>query len=129
MRLKLFLENAILTSVYNRINNGKKVCEYQCGEKLVNDNQRELKLRLCKASCDLKWAQEYVKNLQNLLTKNPQDTDLKNAVPNKMKFAQEQVKQARIRFIKARQAVQAMRLRAPADMSARPATPTPVQQG
>lgn len=129
MKLKLFLENAIFTSVYNQINNGKKVCQYQCGQKLINDNQREVKLRLCNANCDLVWAREYVKKLQDLYAQYPQDIDIKESLPQKLKFAKQQVQQARIRYLKARRQIQAMRLRAPADMSMRPATPTPIQQG
>lgn len=128
--MDILLENAMLTMIYNQVNNGKKVCHYNCGEKLVKDANRDLKLRVCKANCDVQWDQQYIKKIQELIQQNPNDLDLRNNSKPKMEFAQKRLKQSQLRLVKAKQALQAFLTKAPADMSNRPARPTPpAQQG
>lgn len=121
------IESAILTSIYNQANNGKKVCHYKCGEKAVNDANRDANMRVCKCVCDVKWDQYYLKKLQETLN-NTKDADLKNATNNKIKFAQKRLMQSQRRLVLAKRALNFRVTKLPADMSYRIAKPAPAFQ-
>lgn len=123
--VELLIENAILTSIYNQCNNGKKVCDYKCGQKIINDANRVLKLRYCKAQCDVVWDQYYLKQLQNLTRSNNQDQQLKIATPERMKKANERLQNSKKRLAMAKLALQKHLASLPADLSMRVAKPSP----
>lgn len=123
--LRLLFENALLTSLYNQANNGKKVCDYKCGERVINDANRNAKLRVCKAQCDVVWDQFYLNKIQEAVNKNPTDQNLKFASVEKIKFAKKRLAGSRKRFALAKLALQKRLSKLPADLSMRPAKPSP----
>lgn len=123
--LRLLIENALLTSIYNQSNNGKKLCDYKCGEKVINDANRNAKLRLCKARCDVVWDQFYLNKLQEAVNKNPTDQNLRLASVEKIKFARRRLAGSRKRFMVAKLSLQKRSSKLPADLSMRVAKPSP----
>ena len=65
--MDLLLEQAMLTMVYNQCNNGKKKCDYECGQKVKRDANFDINIRICRATCDVQWDKQYLNSVQKML--------------------------------------------------------------
>lgn len=127
--MDLLLEQAMLTAIYNQVNNGKKKCDYECGEKVRRDANFDLNIRICRATCDVQWDKQYLTSIQKLLQENPNDQKLQMAGVSKIKYARKRLQGSMQRLSRAKQALRVRLSTPPADLSLRPAKPTPINQG
>lgn len=127
--MDLLLEQAMLTMVYNQCNNGKKKCDYECGQKVKRDANFDINIRICRATCDVQWDKQYLNSVQKMLQENPDDKKLQVAGISKLKYARKRLQGSMNRLAKAKQALRVRNSTPPADLSMRPARPTPINQG
>lgn len=127
--MDLLLEQAMLTMLYNQANNGKKRCDYECGQKVKKDANFDINIRICRANCDVQWDKQYLASLQKMLQENPDDKKLQIAGISKLKYARKRLQGSMNRLAKAKQALRVRNSTPPADLSLRPARPTPINQG
>lgn len=127
--MDLLIEQAMLTMVYNIANNGKKRCDYECGQKVKKDANFDINIRICRANCDVQWDKQYLTSLQKMLQENPDDKKLQIAGISKLKYARKRLQGSMNRLAKAKQALRVRNSTPPADLSLRPARPTPINQG
>lgn len=127
--MDLLLEQAMLTMLYNQANNGKKRCDYECGQKVKKDANFDINIRICRANCDVQWDKQYLTSLQKMLQENPDDKKLQIAGISKLKYARKRLQGSMNRLAKAKQALRVRNSTPPADLSLRPARPTPINQG
>lgn len=127
--MDLLLEQAMLTMVYNRVNNGKKKCDYECGQRVKRDANFDINIRICRATCDVQWDKQYLTNIQKMLQENPNDQKLQIAGASKMKYARKRLQGSMQRLARAKQALRVRQSTPPADLSLRPAKPTPINRG
>ena len=127
--MDLLLEQAMLTMLYNQANNGKKRCDYECGQKVKKDANFDINIRICRAHCDAHWAKQYLTSLPKMLQENPDDKKLQIAGISKLKYARKRLQGSMNRLAKAKQALRVRNSTPPADLSLRPARPTPINQG
>lgn len=125
LTMNFLFEQAMLTMVYNQVNNGKKKCDYQCGQTVKRDANFDLNLRICRATCDVQWDKTYLQQIQKILQDNPNDQKLQIAGASKLKYAKKRLDGSMKRLQKAKQALRIRRSTPPADMSARIAKPMP----
>jgi len=119
--MDILLEDAILTSISNTCKNGRDTCDYNCGQKFMNDRFLEPKLNVCKANCDLIWSVRLVKELQEYLTKTPGlNVDIVHNVRNRIETAKKRVMTSRNRLIKTKMTLKKVLYGRRADMSMRP---------
>ena len=127
--MDLLLEQAMLTMIYNQCNNGKKKCDYECGQKVKRDANFDINIRICRATCDVQWDKQYLNSVQKMLQENPDDKKLQVAGISKLKYARKRLQGSMNRLAKAKQALRVRNSTPPADLSMRPARPTPINQG
>lgn len=125
--MDLLLEQAMLTMLYNRANNGKKKCDYECGERVKRDANFDINIRICRAVCDVQWDKQYLNEVQKMLQENPNDNKLQLAGVSKLKYARKRLQGSMQRLAKAKQALRVRQSTPPADLSLRPAKPTPMK--
>lgn len=125
--MDLLLEQAMLTMLYNRANNGKKKCDYECGERVKRDANFDINIRICRAACDVQWDKQYLNEVQKMLQENPNDNKLQLAGVSKLKYARKRLQGSMQRLAKAKQALRVRQSTPPADLSLRPAKPTPMK--
>ena len=89
--MDFIFEQALLTMYYNQVNNGKKKCDYQCGENVKRDALFDVNIRICRANCDVQWDKKYLQYIQDLLQKNPDDQKLQQAGISKLKYARKRL--------------------------------------
>ena len=127
--MDLLLEQAMLTMVYNQCNNGKKKCDYECGQKVKRDANFDINIRICRATCDVQWDKQYLNSVQKMLQENPDDKKLQVDGISKLKYARKRLQGSMNRLAKAKQTLRVRNSTPPADLSMRPARPTPINQG
>lgn len=123
--MDLIFEQAMLTMAYNQVNNGKKRCDYECGQRVKKDALFDVNIRICRATCDVQWDKTYLQNIQKLLQDNPNDQKLQQAGASKLKYAKRRLDNSMKRLAKAKQALRIKRSTPPADLSMRVAKPMP----
>lgn len=121
------LENAQLQMVYNSSNNAKKQCSIGCMNKVVNDANRDSKLRLCRAQCCVTFDSQYVNQLQKLAATTT-DEHFKQVVLAKIQFGKKRLQGSMKRVYIAKQQLHKRLSTLPADLSMRVAKPTPPQE-
>lgn len=121
------LENAQVQMIYNSTNNAKKQCSVECMNKVVNDANRDSKLRLCKAQCGVQFDKEYLIQLQKLIA-TTKDPHFKQTIVSKIQFARKRLQGSMKRVIIAKQMLHKRLTTLPADLSMRVAKPSPMQQ-
>lgn len=122
--MDLLIEQAMLTMLYNVANNGKKKCDYDCGQKVKRDANFDINIRICRATCDVQWDKQYLSSVQKILQEHPDDQKLQLAGASKLKYAKKRLQGSMQRLAKAKQALRVRRSTPPADLSLRPAKPT-----
>lgn len=125
--MDLLLEQAMLTMLYNKANNGKKRCDYECGERVKRDANFDINIRICRATCDVQWDKQYLNEVQKMLQSNPNDQKLQLAGTSKLKYARKRLQGSMQRLAKAKQAMRVRQSTPPADLSLRPAKPIPMK--
>lgn len=123
--MDLIFEQAMLTMVYNRVNNGKKRCDLECGNRVKRDALFDVNIRICRATCDVQWDKTYLQQIQQMLQQHPEDQKLQQAGASKLKYAKKRLDNSMKRLAKAKQALRVRRSTPPADLSARIAKPMP----
>ena len=126
--MDLLLEQAMLTMVYNQVNNGKKKCDYECGQRVKRDANFDINIRICRATCDVQWDKQYLTSIQKMLQENPNDQKLQLAGASKMKYARKRLQGSMQRLTRAKQALRVRQTTPPADLSLRPAKSTPLKR-
>lgn len=96
----LLLEDSIAAAVHNRYKNQRDMCDYKCSQKFARDMFRESKMNVCRANCDVVWSNNYVRELQDALTKQVQDPKQKMQMRNRIDSANKQLFNARRRLFK-----------------------------
>jgi len=123
--MDLIFEQAMLTMLYNQANNGKKRCDYECGNRVKRDALFDVNIRICRATCDVQWDKTYLQQIQQMLQQHPEDQKLQQAGASKLKYARKRLDNSMKRLAKAKQALRVRRSTPPADLSARIAKPMP----
>ncbi len=116
----ILLESAQLTAISNQIKNGKERCDYECGEKLINDQFREPKMNVCKANCDVIWNTNFIKMLQDHLSKNNQNPQEVMIVRKRLDSIRRQLLNSKKRLFRTKLTLKKVLYGRRADMSMRP---------
>ena len=120
--MDILLEDAILTSITNQCKNGRDTCDYNCGQKFMNDMFLQPKMNVCKANCDLIWTQNLIKQLQGYVAQNSgaSNVDAVMHVRNRIQTAQKRLITCRNRLVKAKISLKKALYGKRASMSMRP---------
>jgi len=126
--MELLIEQAMLTMLYNKANNGKKRCDYDCGQKVKRDANFDINIRICRATCDVQFDKQYLQSIEKLLSSAPDDQKLQIAGQSKLKYARKRLDGSMKRLAKVKQAVKIRATTMPADLSTRVAKPMPAYE-
>lgn len=121
--MNFIFEQSLLTMYYNQVNNAKKKCDYDCGQRTARNAYFDLNLRICRATCDVQWDKKYLQQIQEVLQQNPDDEKLRQAATSKLNYARKRLDGSMRRLARAKQALRIRQSTPPADLSARIAKP------
>ena len=102
--MDILLEENMVTAIYNTYKNRKEKCDYNCGQKFMNDKFLQPKLNVCKANCDVIWESQYVRELQAYISGNMSNLNSEYATDlrRRLDIAKKRLYNSKARLIKTR---------------------------
>ena len=121
----------MVTAIYNTYKNRKEKCDYNCGQKFMNDKFLQPKLNVCKANCDVIWESNYVRELQAFISGNmsSMNSEYTTDLRKRLDVAKKRLVNSKARLIKTKFALRKILYGRRADMSMMPVQNGPAYEG